>query len=224
MKKEYDIGNKKVILFYDRLEDVPIVYIHTGSDIEEDLWNLCKKLDCPNFILALITNINWNDDLTPWSSKPIFKEEMYTGQADEYLKELIEIIIPGILKNKEIRPSYQAIAGYSLAGLFALYSIYRTNIFSKVASISSSLWYPDFINYARNTNFARVPECIYFSLGNKESKTRNLVLQTVEKNTKELENFYKRNNIKTTFILNEGNHFKDVDLRIAQGIKWILEN
>lgn len=66
-------------------------------------------------------------------------------------------------------------------------------------------------------------QSMYFSLGNKESKVRNQVLATVEKHTKEIENIYHSQGIKTIYEENEGNHFHEADLRMAKGIKWILE-
>lgn len=64
---------------------------------------------------------------------------------------------------------------------------------------------------------------IYFSLGNKESKVRNQTFATVEKNTIELEKIYNNMGIQTIYEENEGNHFEDATLRMAKGIKWILE-
>ena len=64
---------------------------------------------------------------------------------------------------------------------------------------------------------------MYLSLGNKESKTNNKVLQTVEKNTVRIGKILNKIEIKTLYEQNEGNHFQDADLRIAKGIKWILK-
>ena len=49
------------------------------------------------------------------------------------------------------------------------------------------------------------------------------VLATVEENTKKLEQMYKLQEIKTIYEENDGNHFKDAELRMAKGIKWILQ-
>ena len=42
------------------------------------------------------------------------------------------------------------IAGYSLAGLFALWAAWNSGYFRRVASVSGSLWYPGFTDYIRN--------------------------------------------------------------------------
>ena len=68
------------------------------------------------------------------------------------------------------------------------------------------------------------PERVYFSLGDKEAKTRNQMLRTVEDNTKEICELIKNSGVDSIFEMNEGNHFKEADLRLAKGIKWICEN
>ena len=42
-------------------------------------------------------------------------------------------------------------------------------------------------------------------------------------NIKEIERIYNSQGIKTIYEENQGNHFKDGTLRMAKGIKWILE-
>ena len=67
-----------------------------------------------------------------------------------------------------------------------------------------------------------LPDKIYFSLGDKESKVRNQILAKVEDNTIELERIYKEKGINTIYEVNSGNHFTDGSMRMAKGIKWIL--
>nr|MCR4900117.1 hypothetical protein [Treponema sp.] len=175
--------------------------------------------------LAAISNLAWDDDMTPWAIPPLSKNDTpCLGKADEYLETLTSKIIPAILGKLSAKPSYIAIAGYSLGGLFALYSSYKSELFSKVASASGSLWYPDFVDFAQKNDFKRKPDCIYLSLGDKEAKTRNKILAPVQENTEKLADLYKNKEIPLTFEINKGNHFTDGEKRMAKGIKWILEN
>ena len=49
-------------------------------------------------IPVMLPPVNWNDDLTPWPSGPIFKKEKpFGGKADAYLYKLEKDIIPGII-------------------------------------------------------------------------------------------------------------------------------
>ena len=67
------------------------------------------------------------------------------------------------------------------------------------------------------------PRRLYFSLGNKESKTRNPYLKTVQQNTQEIYEFYRSQGVDALFQLNPGNHFVHAPERIAAGIGWMLE-
>ena len=77
--------------------------------------------------------------------------------------------------------------------------------------------------FVKENNFSSDINKIYFSLRNRESKVKNQILSTVEKNTVELEKLYNSRGIQTVYEENQGNHFQDADLRMAKGIKWILE-
>lgn len=63
---------------------------------------------------------------------------------------------------------------------------------------------------------------MYFSLGDRESHTRNRFLKCVRQNTEEIEAFYQSHGIHTVFQLNPGNHYKNAAERTAAGIAWIL--
>ena len=165
--------------------------------------------------------------MTPWECPTLYKGDSYCkGYADEYLKLIEDEIIPkveGFITNelqKEIE--YWVLAGYSLGGLFALYSGYKTDIFKRIVSASGSMWYPNFEKYVKENEISKNIDKIYFSLGNKEKNSKIEILQTVEDKTREIQEFLSKN-IETLYEENEGNHFKDGVLRMAKGIKWILE-
>nr|MCR5774271.1 alpha/beta hydrolase [Lachnospiraceae bacterium] len=168
-------------------------------------------------------DINWDDEMSPWECPPLYKNDSpCTGGADEYLDKLTHKIIPAVKSELAESPERIIIAGYSLAGLFAVYSLYKTEVFSAAVSASGSLWFPDLIEFTENNDFLRKPDRVYFSLGDKEAKTRNPLLCTVERKTTELYERYKDMGIDTVFDMNPGNHFKDADIRLAKGIAWIL--
>ena len=88
--------------------------------------------------------------------------------------------------------------------------------------MSGSLWFPGFKEYIFSHKPKRRPDCIYFSLGDKEAKTRHSVLKTVQENTEEIRNFYQGRGIDTVFQLNPGNHFVQGVERTVVGIRWLL--
>ena len=69
----------------------------------------------------------------------------------------------------------------------------------------------------------REPESIYFSLGDRESHTRNKILAPVEERTREMERHFAGMGIRTVYESNPGNHYHDTIYRMARGIAWILK-
>lgn len=118
----------------------PAVYLNTFSGESQKVYEAAQAAGCPPFTLVAISDLDWNHDMTPWDSQPAFKNaDPCTGGADDYLLLLTEEIIP--MSETEIGgiPRRRGIAGYSLAGLFALDSIYQTDLFPRAGSMSGSL-------------------------------------------------------------------------------------
>lgn len=221
----YTLSTKgKTISIFPSLEaTAPIVYLNTFSDEGQKVYEAAQAAGCPPFTLVSISDLDWNHDMVPWDSPPAFKNaEPCTGGADEYLRLLTEEIIPAAEKKINGVPRWRGIAGYSLAGLFALYAIYRTDLLSRVGSMSGSLWFPGMKDYIFFHEPKRWPDCMYFSLGDKESKTRNPVLRNVRQNTEKIHAFYRGKGIDTAFHLNPGNHYNQAVERTAAGLCWLL--
>lgn len=217
------IDGKAVSVFLGNKPGIPVIYLNTYSDEGQQVFEAVQAVGCLPFNLETISNLDWNHDMAPWDNPAAFKKgEPFTGGADDYLRLLVEEIIPRAEKELAGPPAWRGIAGYSLAGLFALYAIYQTDVFSRVGSMSGSLWFPGFKEYIFTHEPKRRPDCIYFSLGDKESKTRNPVLKTVQENTEEIRAFYQSKGIDTEFQMNPGNHFVQGIERTAAGIQWLL--
>jgi len=231
MTKIVEIERKIITLFYNdniKVKNIPVIILNTFDEDGQEIWDRTKEISCNDYCLVTISNINWNKEMSPWYMQKLFKsEDDYTGGADNYIDTLTKKIIPQI--DNAIKDIFDGsvseyiIAGYSLAGLFAIYSLYKTNIFTSVISCSGSLWYPDFVEYIQNNELKIKPHKIYFSLGNKEKNTKNELMSKVEEKTKFTEQYFKKRNIETIYEENEGNHFQDVTNRIAKSIKWILD-
>lgn len=217
------IAGKEVKIFPAKNINAPLVILHTVRGEGETVNQLARKGTATDFSLAAIGNLNWDDEMSPWAISPISpKDTPCTGGADAYLDTLEEQILPRILHYVP-SPSFMALAGYSLAGLFAVYAMYRIDAFARIASASGSFWYPKFLDYVQQHEMKRQPECMYFSLGNKEARTKNKILQSVEEKTLWLENHYREFGIRTVYEENQGNHFQKANERMAKGICWILQ-
>lgn len=218
-----EIDSKNISIFLSTKPRTPIIYLNTFSDEGRKVYEAAQATGCPPFTLVAISDLDWNHDMVPWDSPPAFKNaEPCTGGADDYLRLLTREIIPTAEKELPGVPSWRGIAGYSLAGLFALYAIYRTDLFSRIGSMSGSLWFPGMKDYIFSHESKRWPDCVYFSLGDKESKTRNPILRSVRQSTEEIQAFYQDKGIDTVFQLNPGNHYDHAAERTAAGIAWML--
>lgn len=218
-----EIAGKHVEVFQSGTRPCPIIYLNEYEEHGEEIFRIAKANADSPFTLVSINALDWNRDMTPWPSPPLFRNsKSFSGCADAYLDMMCTEIIPEI--EKEHPCSWRAIAGYSLAGLFAIYSLYRTDMFSKAASVSGSLWYPGIIDFIKSSEMKGKVDAVYLSLGDKESNVRNVSMQCVEGNTEEIERIFRSKGLDTVFQLNEGNHFKDAEKRTAAAILWLLEN
>ena len=149
--------------------------------------------------------------------------DRFVGNAGEFTDFIRESVIP-YAESITGAPSNRIIAGYSMAGLYALYAPYITDIFSKSVCASGSVWYEGFVDFAENNGFVRRPDCIYLSLGDMESRTKNPVLSQTQSCMDRLYHSYSQLGIPTIFEMNKGNHYKNAVLRLAKGIVWSLKN
>ena len=221
----FKINNKIINIYYNKFSKAHLVILNSFNENGEKIFNLTHNKE---YILVTISNINWNSEMTPWKEKSVFKgEKDYEGKADRYILELEENIIPKIkdiiINELKIEIISITLAGYSLAGLFSIYSIYKTNIFDNIISCSGSLWYPKFINYINSNSISRKPNIIYLSLGNKERNTKNIIMSKVEDNTTLIKEYFKSLGINVIYEINDGNHFQDVEKRISKAIDKVLE-
>lgn len=216
---------KKTEIFECGNPDAPLVILNTYGEEGKSVYLKCSELNTPEFNMAAVSGLDWDNDMSPWKAQSIVSgSESYAGKADEYLSLLTDRIIPEIINVLNGKPEYIALAGYSLGGLFAVYSLYRSSVFSAAVSASGSFWFPEFTEFAKKEISKLKADCVYLSLGDREKFTKNEYLQSVQDKTQELHDLFEKHGIKTVFELNKGNHFRQTDLRTAKGIKWMLEN
>lgn len=219
-----NISGKRVEIYISSDPDKPVIYLNTFEEEGGQIYQVLQKSGCPSFTLAAVSGLSWNHDMSPWAIPPITKNDMpCTGGADAYLQLLTEEIIPGVERMVPGKVLWRGLAGYSLAGLFALYSMYQTEVFARIASASGSLWFPGFKEYAIASQMKIAPEAIYISLGDKECQTRSHYMKTVQERTEEIVAYYREKGMDIMYELNPGNHFRDAVRRMGAGIAWILD-
>lgn len=206
--KTYEFGNS----------DSDIVLIqpvdnHDLEGIENEYKVIVSQCD-KNFRLIAAKVDDWNHDLSPWEAPAVFGNENFGNGASKTLEELL------CLCGDNGKTYY--IGGYSLAGLFALWAAYQTDAFNGVAAASPSVWFPDFVQYMKENEIKT--DTVYLSLGDKEEKTRNPVMATVGDRIRETHELLKRHGVNCALEWNEGNHFKNADLRTAKAFAWVLNS
>lgn len=223
--RQFMAAGRIVTVYQSAAAGRPVIYLHTFAGEGEDVYRELQANSCPDFSLVTIGGLNWNHDMAPWESPPIFAGgEACSGGADAYLKLLLEEIVPQAEKEITGDILWRGIAGYSLAGLFAVYALYHTDLFARAASMSGSLWFPDFQEYVISHEMKRKPEKLYFSLGDRECRTGNPYLRTVQERTEKIADHYRSMGIHTAFQSHSGGHNKHVVKRTAAGIAWILHH
>lgn len=177
---------------------------------DENIDKIRENLNCS---VLFVSDFDWNDALTPWPAEKVFRNSKdFGGHADTLLKEIESLDI----WNKSWERC--TIAGYSLAGLFALDACSKSDLFDGCISCSGSLWYDRFLEYIEK-NPVRC-KYVYLSLGDKEKNSSNPRMAKVETcHRKMIEILSKYTDC--IFELNHGNHFQDPEGRIRKGIIWM---
>jgi Predicted hydrolase of the alpha/beta superfamily len=194
------------------------VTLHCGA---EEADSIARRL---SEICTLITvdGVDWNRELSPWKAEKVFRgEEDFAREADQYLKELTGQILPAAETAAGIHPFKRVIAGYSMAGLFAVYALFCSNVFCGAATVSGSLWYDGFCNFAERNQPVRIPEAMYFSVGDREHLARNSRMAAVEERTKRMAELFCALGVPTIFERRPGGHFVDVEGRTEKGIRSV---
>jgi len=155
---------------------------------------------------------SWNRDLSPWQAPAVWGEESFGDGAADTLRE--------ILKACTDRTKTYYIGGYSLAGLFALWAVYQTDVFSGAAAASPSMWFPGFTDWMKE----RRPQCgaVYLSLGDREERTRNPIMAAVGDRIRAAHALLQEQGVDCTLEWNRGNHFQNNDIRTAKAFAWQL--
>ena len=163
------------------------------------------------FTLVAFRIRHWNVELSPWKAPAVFGREDFGEGASNTLCYVLDELVTRFKGNR------YCLGGYSLAGLFALWSGYQTDVFSSIIGASPSVWFPKWIEYADRHKMKA--NMVYLSLGDKETKARNPIMARVGEC---IERMHKLLDCEKMVEWNEGNHFKDNAIRTAKGLAWAI--
>ena len=245
MKKEiFEISGITCFAYEEKQPEYLIIQpinVHHAQMLDQQVQFMIDNTEKGFLLLTFIVK-NWNYDLSPWSAPAVFGKEDFGDGAEKTWAFIKEKLIPEAVKryglekygdrdlsihkdseSKERLVLPVILGGYSLAGLFALWSSYQQGLpISAVAAMSPSVWFPGWMEYVKKKPIQ--VKNVYLSLGDREEKTRNTVMSQVGENIREMDEWYRKNeNIKNVLEWNQGNHFQDVDVRCAEGFVWCME-
>ena len=122
------VADGKTVSVYPAAEPgAPVVYLNTFGEEGQAVFDALTAIGGPALTLVTISGLDWDRDMSPWDSPAVFKSAApFAGGADDYLRLLAEEIVPAAERRLPSTPIWRGIAGYSLAGLFAVYALYRT--------------------------------------------------------------------------------------------------
>ena len=224
-KDEMMICGKKCILYLN--EDTEYILIQPVDEndisvLDNEVKYIEENTD-RNFSLVAFKIEDWNSELTPWEMPLLRGKGNFGDGATRTLEFIKNDLIPALSEciNAGNNGIKYILGGYSLAGLFSLWSGYQTDIFEGIAAVSPSVWYKKWIEYVETEK--TLSEKIYLSLGDTEEKTKHQILSKIGDNIrKQYEILEKSENVKTVLEWNEGNHFQNPDIRTAKGFLWVM--
>ena len=173
--------------------------------------------------------------------------------AQKTLDTLINHVIPWTESELTDPPTYRVLVGYSLAGLFSLWAGVSQQVargcqpgtattpqlsgpgapyvdasvatFQRIGAVSGSFWFPGLLDYVDQqlSEGAVGLTHAYLSLGDREARTPNPQIMHVRENAELLASKLENAGITSTFELNRGNHFQNVEGRMQKALDWLVK-
>ena len=178
----------------------------------------------------------WEENFSPWCAPRVFAKGPNFGDgAQKTLDTLINQAIPWAESELSEPPAYRALVGYSLAGLFSLWAGVSPQVaphvdapvatFQRIGAVSGSFWFPGLLDYVdQQLNGGAVGLThAFLSLGDREARTPNPQIMHVRENAEFLANKLENAGITSTFELNRGNHFQNVEGRMQKALDWLVK-
>ena len=97
--------------------------------------------------------------------------------------------------------------------------------FQRIGAVSGSFWFPGLLDYVDQQLSGGVVGLThaYLSLGDREARTPNPQIMHVRENAELLASKLENAGIISTFELNRGNHFQNVEGRMQKALNWLVK-
>lgn len=97
--------------------------------------------------------------------------------------------------------------------------------FQRIGAVSGSFWFPSLLDYVDQqlSGGAVGLTHAYLSLGDREARTPNPQIMHVRENAELLASKLEKAGVTSTFELNRGNHFQNVEGRMQKALDWLVK-
>lgn len=214
-----------------------VIFLFSGRELKENAEDLIlpierkiKKNQCLPFYIVSLPPLSWETDYTPWPALPIDgRESTFSGDAGKTLHFVKEKLFPFVYEVTDLSKEEALFfaTGYSLGGLFVLWSALKETLFQRIGACSASVWYPDFFPYFMEKTSASCPfHELYLSLGKKEEFTKNTALSVIGNLVRAIHSHTEAllGSKKTKLVWNEGGHFNEISRRLADSMVWLARH
>lgn len=211
----------------------PVIYL-LGNVANHSLVQVPARISLVNVGVE-----RWEENFSPWSAPRVFaKGPNFGNSAQKTLGTLINQVIPWAESDLTAPPEYRVLVGYSLAGLFSLWAGISQQVacvcqsdtapiptFQRIGAVSGSFWFPGLLGYVDQQLSRGVVNLThaYLSLGDREARTPNPQIMHVRENAELLASKLRDAGITSTFELNRGNHFQNVEGRLQKALNWLVK-
>jgi len=210
---------------------VPLFIMPVADEVSDLMEGQHMRLDpviesgeLSSHVLVTFETKNWNDDLSPWPAPAIGrKQKNFGGCSAKTLHWIQEKLIPEVITRvPNTQDGQKGLIGYSMAGMFALWAMCQTDIFTVFASCSGSLWYDGFCDYIEKNPPLSVCS-VYISLGEREEFSRNPYFARVGSATRKIASLLKASPMckDVTLVWHPGGHSGSVGERLAAAQVWM---
>ena len=223
MKQIVEIGGRECLL-YNEGEEPQVLLIQTlgaqeRGSIDSEV-AMISEASGASFVMAAFAIGDWEVELTPWHDPAVSKRQAVGEHAGESLRYITEELIPYL--HQEYGEIPIVLGGYSLGGLFSLWSGFESDCFAAIAAMSPSVWIAGWQDYA-SQHPVKSPY-VYLSLGDREEHCRDKAIAQVGNNIRWEYDHLQRTigPDHCTLVWEKGGHFVTPHLRLARAFAWCV--
>ena len=197
----------------------PCVWFVDAPGHSFDLATLASSLSA-HVVQAFVDD--WDRTLTPWPARAVFRGASDFGGEAELTLAALHTDCKKAEAEAGLAPRARAIAGYSLAGLFATWAwVQEPATFDTCASLSGSLWFEGWCDWlaAQLEALDWSDRLAYLTLGSKEKRAARPQMKRVEERAQRTAELLRATGCEVIYELTPGGHFDHQEMRVQAGLR-----